>query len=169
MSLTPGLWLCAHLELTWEWGMGLWFFFPESTCDPSCDPGTCDLLESLKKQNNLNIWICRTGTCVPGILTCPEEPGLLGAGLDPRLSEPGASLDSRRTQMAQHSKLPTVHLTVGPSPETPHQAGKGAYRASPWMLFVCRWGNWDPRKEKHHCGSVAGSQSSISVLSQNPS
>ena len=41
----------------------------------------------------------------------------------------------------KHSKLPTVHLTVGPSPETPHQAGKGAYRASPWMLFVCRWGN----------------------------
>ena len=50
-------------------------------------------------------------------------------------------LDSRRTQMAQDPKLPTAHLTVGPSPETPPQAGKGAYRASPWILFVRRWGN----------------------------
>lgn len=117
------------------------FFSQRAHVTPTVTQGPVTFLESLKQQNNLNIWICRTSTCVPGILTCPGEPGLRGAGLDPRLSEPGASLDSRRIQMAQHSKLPTVHLTVDPSPETPHQAGKGAYRASPWILFVCRWGN----------------------------
>lgn len=65
--------------------------------------------------------------------------------------------------MSQHPKLFTAHLIDGicqtpqsPGPETPHQAGKGAYGASHWTPYVQMGKLRSPSEKKHHRGSVAG-------------
>lgn len=127
-------------------------------------------LESVKQQNNLSIWICRTSTCIPGILTCPGEPGLLGAEFRPssfrarrliglQKDSDGSGVPSCPQPTSQWVLVQKLHTRLGREPS----------RASHGSCF-CADGETEAQGRKSTtAGQWQVPRSPTSVLSQHPS